>query len=542
MLKLPTWSSIEQHAKTAKDFQLVKLFEDDPARAETFRLRCAGLHLDFSKNLISEQTQKLFCALGEEAKILDSAQAMVTGELVNASESRAALHTLLRTPHGEQPKQLDSNASQVSDALKQMKSISGRLRDGDWRGHRDNKITDIVHIGIGGSYLGPSMVDEALTTEALPADTSNNIACHYVANVDGHHIHQTLASLNPDTTVIIVVSKSFTTMETMLNGKTAKKWLEDAMPASALQHHLIAITSNISGAESYGALAENILPMWDWVGGRYSVWSAVGLPIAIRYGFDKFNELLEGARQMDKHFLESDLSENMPFVLAWLGIWYQQFFSVTTHAVIPYDHGLRNFSEHLQQLDMESNGKRVTAMGEQVACDTAPVVWGGEGSNGQHAYHQLLHQGTRQVTVDFILPMQPRHPLTEHHDQLVASCLSQSQALMVGRSRQQMPNLEPKLAAQKEMPGNRPSNTIVVDKMSPYSLGALIALYEHKVFCQAMLWQINPFDQWGVELGKELGDNIFDAIKGDAIAGDAIELDGSTESLLRHYLALRAKR
>ena len=541
MLKLPTWTSIEQHAVSAKNFQLVKLFEDDPARAETFRLHCAGLHLDFSKNLISEETQKLFCALGEEANILDSAQAMVVGQLVNASEARAALHTLLRTPYGEQPAQLDSHALQVSNALKQVKSISDRLRRGDWRGHTGKEISDIVHIGIGGSYLGPSMVDEALTSEALSAETNSNINCHYVANVDGHHIHQMLAALNPDTTVIIVVSKSFTTMETMLNGKTAKKWLEDAMPLSALQHHLIAITSNVDAAQTYGALPENILPMWDWVGGRYSVWSAVGLPIAIRYGFDQFNQLLEGAREMDKHFLESDLSKNMPFALAWLGIWYQQFFSVTTQAVIPYDHGLRNFSEHLQQLDMESNGKRVTATGEQVAWDTAPVVWGGEGSNGQHAYHQLLHQGTRAVAVDFILPMQPRHPLTEHHDQLVASCLSQSQALMVGRSRQQMPLLEPELAAQKEMPGNRPSNTITIDKMSAHSLGALIALYEHKVFCQAMLWQINPFDQWGVELGKELGDNIFDEIKGDSATGEAIEFDSSTQLLLRHYLELRAK-
>lgn len=540
MLKLPTWSSIKQHAEAAKSLQLVQLFENDPKRAEKFTSDCAGLHLDFSKNLISQETQQLFNTLAGDAGILDSARSMIAGELVNQSESRAALHTLLRTPKGEHPDQLSEQAAQVNEALEQVRVISERIRSGDWRGHKSGKITDIVHIGIGGSYLGPSMVDEALTKEPQTAasctELNDTIACHYVANVDGHHIHQALASLNPDTTIIIVVSKSFATMETMLNGKTAKKWLEAAMPSSALQHHLIAITSNISAAQAYGALPENILPMWDWVGGRYSVWSAVGLPIAIRYGFDEFSELLAGAREMDKHFLESDLSHNMPFILAWLGIWYQQFFCVTTHAVIPYDHGLRNFSEHLQQLDMESNGKRVTSAGESIDYDTAPIVWGGEGSNGQHAYHQLLHQGTRPVSVDFILPMQPQHPLTEHHDQLVASCLSQSQALMVGRSRQKMPHLDQNLAAQKEMPGNRPSNTILVDKVTARSLGALIALYEHKVFCQAILWQINPFDQWGVELGKELGDNIFDAIK-----GNSIELDSSTDALLRYYLETRNK-
>jgi glucose-6-phosphate isomerase len=349
--------------------------------------------------------------------------------------------------------------------------------------------------------------------------------------VDGAHITQVLGSINADETLVIIASKSFTTLETMTNARTARQWLLTHMDKTQLSKHQIAVTTNTRAAADFGIAEENLLPLWDWVGGRFSLWSAVGLPLAIRYGYDCFQQILDGASAMDDHFQNTELPDNMPMILAWLGIWYRHFFGSESHAVLPYDHGMRLLPEHLQQLDMESNGKSVRIDGNTVEYPTGPIIWGGEGSNGQHAFHQLLHQGTNFVSLDFILPLKPHHDNREHHDRLVSSCLSQSQALMLGRSADEITNAQTPLQKQhKVMPGNRPSNTILMEQVTPFSMGALIALYEHKVFCQAIIWQINPFDQWGVELGKELGDAIYSAIHADGKS-----LDASTESLIKRY-------
>jgi len=368
--------------------------------------------------------------------------------------------------------------------------------------------------------------------ESLMAQPAADISLHYIANVDAQHISQVLSKLDPDETLVIVVSKTFNPLETITNAETAREWLLTNMEKDDLSHHLVAITANTDAALRFGVDTNNILPIWDWVGGRYSVWSAVSLPIAIRYGFDVFDELLNGAAEMDRHFANSAMPENMPMILAWLGIWYQHFFGAGSHAILPYDHSMRLLPQHLQQLDMESNGKSIRTDQDKVEYPTGPIIWGGEGTNGQHAFHQLLHQGTQFVSVDFVLPLVPHHSHMDHHDKLVANCLGQSQALMLGsESTDENPSSE---EPYRHMPGNRPSNTILLEKVTPQTLGALIALYEHKVFCQAVIWEINPFDQWGVELGKVLGDTIYSSIQ-----GGSANLDASTDTLLNRYLAAK---
>ncbi|MBD3646860.1 MAG: glucose-6-phosphate isomerase, partial [Pseudomonadales bacterium] len=373
--------------------------------------------------------------------------------------------------------------------------------------------------GIGGSWLGPRMVAEALGTTHDGASRAS-----WVANVDGQHIAQVLAESDPAETLLVVVSKTFTTTETMTNARTAHHWLLQQVPESELHRHLIGVTSNQEAARAFGIHDDNILPMADWIGGRYSLWSAVGITNAIIHGMDAFHELLDGARTMDDHFLNSPVRCNMPVLLAMIGVWYHNFHDVDSHAVIPYDHALRLLPDHLQQLDMESNGKTVTEDGKPVRWKTGPIVWGGEGTNGQHAFHQLLHQGSRPVSLDFIVPLTPNHDLRDHHDLLVAHCPAQSQALMTGRTIPDAPH--------RTMPGNRPSNLILMDRLTPRTLGSLIALYEHKVFTQARIWQINPFDQWGVELGKAIASDIHDRIAG--AAGEP-HPDPVTQALIERY-------
>jgi len=483
---------------------------------------------------VTSKSMSLFSSICHEAGLPKAINDMFSGEKINITENRAALHTLLRSRQEHAPPQVKAEAKSIADTLSKMEAISKAIRNGEWRGHSGKKITDVIHIGIGGSNLGPFMVDEALAPYRDQQD--EDIKCHYIANIDGHHIAQTLEAIDPAETLILVASKSFSTLETLVNAETTKKWLLTYMNEAALEKHMIAITSNHEAAREFGVAEDKILPMWDWVGGRYSLWSAVGLPIAIRYGFDIFRQLLDGAGAMDKHFTESKMDENMPVILACLGIWYQHFFDAQSHAVIPYDHGLRFFPAHLQQLDMESNGKSVRLDNELVDYPTGAIIWGGEGSNGQHAFHQLLHQGNRFVGLDFILPLKAHHDLQEHHDQLVANCFSQSQALLVGREVDE----DSEFSKHKSMTGNRPSNTILMDQLTPHTLGALVALYEHKVFCQAVIWQINPFDQWGVELGKELSDVIYKQFtKGDA---ESSHLDPSTSALINRYLnSLKSK-
>ena len=527
-LKRNTWPAIQEHAKRLQDTTLLELFDQQPSRATDLFISAAGVQLDYSKNFFTDETRELMASLCSEVDLGAASQQLVSGAKVNNTEERAALHSLLRATKAPETG-LKAEFDEVQSALGQIEAISNSIRNGNWRGATGSKIRNIVHIGIGGSFLGPNMVDEALASHRI----NDDITCHYVANVDAHHITEVLGQLDASETIIIVVSKTFTTLETKANAETAKAWLEQSLPE--IGEHLIAVSTNIEAATSFGVRESNILPMWDWVGGRYSLWSAVGLPIAIRYGFESFKKLLQGASEMDQHFLEAPATENIPVMLAFLSTFYQHCFDATSHAVLTYDHRLRLLPDHLQQVDMESNSKSVTRGGETVTHDTGAVIWGGEGTNGQHAFHQLLHQGTRFVGIDFILSLKPHHTLQDHHDKLIASCLSQAQALMVGRSENDLAAESSELIkAHKVMPGNKPSNTILLKELNPESVGALIAMYEHKVFVQALFWDINPFDQWGVELGKELSQNILAAIQ-----NEDLPLDASTQNLLSIYKAQR---
>ena len=541
-LDYPSWVKLSRHAEKARQFSIRQLFSDDASRATEFTIEAAGLYLDYSKNLLDRHSLQLFSDLSVEANLKGAIEKMFRGATVNLTEQRAALHTLVRASSMDTdeslplaPGALSQKRQDIAASKRRMKRISDAIRAETWLGFSGQPIRHIVHLGIGGSYLGPHMVDEALT-----AFENQDITCHYIANVDGQHITHLLAQLDVGETLVIIASKSFTTLETMTNAKTARKWLLTNMGEGELSKHLVAITANTAAAVQFGIAEDNLLPIWDWIGGRYSLWSAVSLPVAIRYGFDLYERLLQGASAMDQHFLNADAPHNMPVMLAWISIFYQHFFGAQSHAVLPYDHFLRLLPDHLQQLDMESNGKSVRVDGNLAEYPTGAISWGGEGTNGQHAFHQLLHQGTRFVGIDFILPLRPHHNLTEHHDRLVASCLSQSQALMLGRAENEISPSDPAIGnlhnLHKVTPGNRPSNTIVLDQVTPESLGALIALYEHKIYCQAVIWKINPFDQWGVELGKELGDAIYSSIQTDGRSRDA-----STETIIKRYQQAKSK-
>ncbi|MFT6038422.1 MAG: glucose-6-phosphate isomerase [Candidatus Azotimanducaceae bacterium] len=526
------WPALQTHAEKMSTTNILDLFAKDPSRAQRMSLTAAGLTLDYSKNLINDETLGLCQQLLTESNLAAQIEAMFTGAQVNHTEQRAALHTLLRAAPDHVSPALTSEHEAVKGSLAAVQRISGDINSGAWRGFTGDPITHLLHIGIGGSYLGPRVIDEALAPYH-----DGKIRCDYVANVDGQHIDQVLKRLNPATTLVIIVSKSFATVETRVNAEAAEAWLRAAMPADQLHRHAVAITSNVNAARKFGIADENILPMWDWVGGRYSLWSAVSLPIAIKFGYAHFEALLKGARDMDEHFRTASWPNNMPMLLAAIGVLYHNFMDAASHAILPYDHALRLLPAHLQQLDMESNGKSTSSTGEAVTIQTGPIIWGGEGTNGQHAFHQLLHQGTRFTSIDFILPLNPHHNRRTHHDWLVANCLSQSQALMQGRPLQDIAGTDDTLKQHKVMPGNRPSNTLLMDQVTPESLGAIIALYEHKVFCQAQIWQINPFDQWGVELGKQLSESIFAAID----TGAAAVLDPSTQHLLGLYQSQRQK-
>ncbi|MDP3365662.1 MAG: glucose-6-phosphate isomerase, partial [Pseudomonas sp.] len=427
---------------------------------------------------------------------------------------------------------------EVHRVLNQVTELVSRIHSGLWRGYSEKPIKEVVNIGIGGSFLGPQLV-----SEALRPFTQRGVRCHYLANIDCSEFRELTARLNPETTLFIVSSKSFGTLETLKNTLAARDWyLAMGGPEEELHRHFIAVTSNRKAAIEFGIGEENIFPMWDWVGGRYSLWSAIGLPIALAIGVSNFKELLAGAYAMDQHFTQAPLAENMPVLMALLGIWYTNFWGAQSHAILPYDHYLRNFTKHLQQLDMESNGKSVRQDGSELNIATGPIIWGGVGCNGQHAYHQLLHQGRLLVPADFIVPVNSYNPLSDHHQWLFANCLSQAQALMQGKTREEaeaelrargMPEAEvQRLAPHKVIPGNRPSNILVMNRIAPFELGALVALYEHKVFVQSAIWGINAFDQWGVELGKEMGKEVYQRLTGQL---DSSASDASTQGLIAHF-------
>ncbi|MBP0946938.1 glucose-6-phosphate isomerase [Pseudomonas alliivorans] len=536
---LPAWQALSEHRKAMQDFSMREAFNADPQRFSEFTLSSAGLFLDYSKNLITTETRDLLVSLANEVGLKDAIKAQYDGELVNASEGRPALHTALRRPVGDKLKVNGVDViPDVHRVLNQMTELVGRIHDGLWRGYTEKPITDVVNIGIGGSFLGPELVSEALVAYA-----HKGVRCHYLANIDGSEFHELSMKIRAETTLFIVSSKSFNTLETLKNAQAARAWyLAQGGSEAELHRHFIAVSSNNAAAVAFGIREENIFPMWDWVGGRYSLWSAIGLPIALAIGMSNFKELLSGAYTMDQHFQSAPFEKNMPVLLALLGVWYGNFWNAQSHAILPYDHYLRNITKHLQQLDMESNGKSVRQDGTPVFTDTGPVIWGGVGANGQHAYHQLLHQGTQMIPADFIVPIVSFNPVSDHHQWLYANCLSQSQALMMGKTKSEAEaelrekgmgeDDVQKLAPHKVIPGNRPSNTLVVERISPRRLGALVAMYEHKVFVQSVVWGTNAFDQWGVELGKEMGKAVYHRLTGGT---EEPADDASTQGLINYF-------
>jgi glucose-6-phosphate isomerase len=532
------WQALTQHYEQIRHCHLRELFAHDENRFAKFSLNLDGLLFDFSKNHLTEVTLDLLNKLAEKNGIHEQIAAFFAGKHSNQSEQRPALHTALRLPATAMLRLDDHDIVPDIQAVKhKMADFCRQVESGEWRGVTGEPITDIVNIGIGGSDLGPMLV-----TEALASHRNTRLNCHFISNCDGYLTRSTLQNLHPGKTLFLIASKSFTTRETMLNANTAKKWLNEAFGNDeAFKHHFVAITANIPEALRYGINLDQIFPLWDWVGGRYSLWSAVGLPIALVIGMDKFEQLLAGAHAMDQHFLSQPVRYNMPIMMALLGIWYRNFFAAPTYAVLPYDHRLQRLVAYLQQADMESNGKSVTQDGAPVTYNTGPIVWGGVGCNSQHAFHQLLHQGTHLVPVDFIVEASCQHDLPAHHQLLLASCFSQAEALMRGKTFQQCykelialgksPTEASFLAKYQSIRGNQPSNTLILPELSPFYLGALLALYEHKIAAQGMLWHINSFDQWGVELGKQLTDKILSNLQDDTAA---LHLDSSTNGLINY--------
>ncbi|AFV00455.1 glucose-6-phosphate isomerase [Simiduia agarivorans] len=531
----PVWQALTKQRQQLEHMSIAGLFEQDPQRAEKYTLSAAGITLDFSKHHINDPTVSLLTQLAQSRGVPAAINAMFSGEKLNNTENRQVLHVALRGDCKHLPEQ----RAVVRSALQKMADFVNQIHSGHWRGATGERITDVVNIGIGGSDLGPKMVCRALTPYQAPT-----LSTHFVSNVDGADLSETLKHLNPANTLFVVASKTFTTAETLTNARSAQAWLNGNLnDAGATAQHFVAVTSAIDTACEFGIRRDNIFPMWDWVGGRYSLWSAIGLPIALACGMMNFERLLAGAARMDQHFSDTAPERNLPVIMALLGVWYSNFWGAQSHAILPYDHYLGEFTKYIQQLDMESNGKRVNRRGDVVEHSTGPVIWGEVGTNGQHSFHQLLHQGSHRVPVDFIVSLASHHPLADHHSQLFANCLSQSRALMLGKSFEQAQaefeqmgfnaDVARTLAPHKMMPGNRPSSTLLFEKLSPDTLGALIALYEHKVFVQSVIWDINAFDQWGVELGKQLCNEIHPALTG----ASASPFDGSTNALVARYQA-----
>lgn len=536
---LDIWQQLKHHFTDIQQQHMLDWFKQDDKRFERFSLDAAGISLDYSKNRIQTETMDLLTQLAKKRKLPEQIKALFDGELVNKSENRPALHTALRN-FSNRPVMVDGIdvMPEVRDTMSRMEEFCWKVRRKHWRGYTNKAFTDVVSIGIGGSFLGPK-----LASSALKPYNDNQINVHYLANIDGSHITEILKHLNPESTLFIVQSKSFATQETLKNATACRRWfLDNGGSEEELPKHFSAVSANVKKAVEFGIAEENIFPMWDWVGGRYSLWSAIGLPLALAIGIDNFRDMLRGAHDMDEHFRTAPMEKNMPVIMALLGVWYTNFFNINSHAVLPYDHYLRGLPAHLQQLDMESNGKSIGIDGRKIDYHTGPIIWGGVGSNGQHAYHQLLHQGTHFSPSDFIVPMRSHNPIDNFHAMLVSNALSQSQALLTGKTEQQAINeclatgmSEEEaitLAAQKVIPGNRPSNTIYFPKSTPHSVGALIALYEHKVAAQGMIWGVNSFDQWGVELGKDMGNFVLAALEDKA---NSSELDCSTGGLVQAY-------
>ncbi|MBE8167835.1 MAG: glucose-6-phosphate isomerase [Shewanella sp.] len=532
-----SWQALAKHRDQIKHMR--ELFAEDSQRFEKMSLKGCGLLLDYSKNRLDETALSNLFQLAQETKLTEKIHAMFAGNTINTTEHRAVLHTALRASSDTivMVEGIDV-MPEIQQTLVKMEQFVNNVHEGTWLGHTGKNITDVVSIGIGGSFLGPKIVSQALRPY-----WTGHINCHFVANVDGTSIVEKLKPLDPETTLFVMSSKSFSTQETLTNSLSARDWLlNSSADKAAVAKHFVAITSNVAKATEFGIDEKNIFPMWDWVGGRYSLWSAIGLPIALLTGFAAFKALLNGAAEMDEHFKTQPLEQNMPVLMGLISLWYSNFYGSESQVVLTYDHYLRGLPAYIQQLDMESNGKSVDLSGNSLDYNTGPVIWGGEGTNGQHAYHQLIHQGTALIPADFIFPLTSHNPLGEHHTQLASNCFGQTQALMQGRTLEEateelsQSNLSDEqkdvIAKHKVMPGNRPSNTILMDKLTPQTLGALIALYEHRTFVQGAVWNINSFDQWGVELGKVLGVDVLNRLGSENLCS---ELDSSSNTLINIF-------
>jgi len=532
----PEWAAVQDHAARLRDTHLRDLFASDADRAGRMTVEAAGLVADYSKHRVDADALAALFALARAADVEGHRDAMLRGEKINTTENRAVLHTALRAPRDAEIIVDGENVvPQVHDVLDRMADFSGRVRSGEWVGSTGRRIRTVVNIGIGGSDLGPRMAYQALEPYADP-----NIACRFVSNVDGDDLASNLKGLDAEQTLFVVASKTFTTLETMTNARAARDWLVEQLGDRAdVAKHFVAVSTNLSEVEKFGIDPANTFGFWDWVGGRYSFDSAIGLSLMVAIGPDGFGELLAGMRAIDEHFASAPLEQNLPVILGVLGLWYRECFDAQSHAVLPYSHYLSRFTDYLQQLDMESNGKRVRRDGTPVAYQTGPVVWGTPGTNGQHAYYQLIHQGTTLIPVDFIAFLHPAQEVGNQHDLLTANVLAQAEALAFGKTAEQVAaeGVAPELVPHRTFPGNHPSTTLVVEKLTPRTLGALVALYEHKVFVQGAIWQINSFDQWGVELGKALAQRIVPELESDA--EPELAHDESTNALIRRYRAAR---
>ncbi|MCT8720103.1 glucose-6-phosphate isomerase [Glaesserella parasuis] len=531
------WNALEQHK--AENLTIPQLFNEDPKRFDKYSLRFEDqILVDFSKNAINQQTLSLLRKLADECQVKSATYAMFNGEKINRTENRAVLHTALRN-RSNTPVEVDSKdvMPEVNAVLAKMKGFCERVISGDWKGYTGKAITDVVNIGIGGSDLGPYMVTEALHPY------KNHLTMHFVSNVDGTHIAETLAKINPETTLFLVASKTFTTQETMTNALSARQWLLDtAKDESAVAKHFVALSTNAKEVAKFGIDTENMFEFWDWVGGRYSLWSAIGLSIALSIGFEHFEQLLDGAHAMDKHFLNAPTEQNIPLTLALIGIWNNNFLGAESEAILPYDQYLHRFAAYFQQGNMESNGKYVGRDGKVVNYQTGPIIWGEPGTNGQHAFYQLIHQGTKLIPCDFIAPAQTHNPIGDHHPKLLSNFFAQTEALAFGKSKEVVEqeflqagkSLEEvaEIVPFKVFTGNKPTNSILVQKITPFTLGALIAMYEHKIFVQGVIFNIYSFDQWGVELGKQLANRILPELENNETITSH---DSSTNGLINQF-------
>ncbi|GJH12312.1 glucose-6-phosphate isomerase [Caballeronia novacaledonica] len=526
---LPAWSALQSHYDAISGERLRDWFAPEhdtaPTRAERLTFEGGGLAIDFSKNRVKDETLKLLVEVAQQAKVTERRDAMFRGDIVNITEHRAVLHTALRAQSPDAP-----FYEQVQKEKAKMAAFSDRVRDGSWKGYSGKRIRHVVNIGIGGSDLGPKMVVHALHHLA-----SNDLDTHFVSNVDGADLWSVLQQVDAEETLAIVVSKTFTTLETMTNAHSMRDWfLKSGCPEDQLSKHFVGVSANPAEVVKFGIVKENVFEMWDWVGGRYSLWSAVGLSIMLSVGPQNFDALLQGAAAMDEHFRTAPLDKNLPVLMGMIGIWYRNFFGSQSDLIAPYSQALHYLPSYLQQLEMESNGKSARLDGKMVDYPTAAVIWGEPGTNGQHAFFQMLHQGPTLIPIDFIAVMTPEHPLVDHHAKLLANCFAQSEALMLGRTLEEAKKVagpgKEELATHLSFPGNRPTTTIMLDALTPQSLGALIALYEHKVLVQGTVWDVNSFDQWGVELGKILGKVVEADITAASV--DAAKHDSSTSALI----------